>query len=192
MICVSVSDLQLITELSGMSEFDIISIYSDEKVAKYLYKIGVDTDFPWTYSVNIHRNLRDQVVMGFRIYGEIRCDASYRDSYMAGITERLVISSYKDRSFMEEIADLSFKVRDFSEYLNDSDSIEFDEERALFGSDQLEPDWELNTQKLQELENILYEIRGPAYNSAGALKSMKEYQEFAENRSFYEEKYDTN
>lgn len=190
MICVSVSDLQLITELSGMSEFDIISIYSDEKVAKYLYKIGIDTDFPWVYLANKHRNLQGNILTGYRICGEIRCDSTYRDSYMAGITERLVISSYSDPSFMEEIAELAFKTRDIDHYLNDNDSLDWDESRALFGADQLEPDWEDEEAKIQELQDILVSIRGPAYNNAGALKTMKEYQDYAETRDFYAEKYD--
>lgn len=179
MISISLSDMKLITELSGMSEFDMIRIENDDLMAKYLYKIGCDVpDFPWVYIPNKHRNLRGQVVTGYRAVAEIRCDAAFRDSYMAGITERLVISSYFDRTMMEDIAELSFKTPDFSEYLNDSDSIDFDESRALFEADQLEPDYQQEEAKIQELQDILDSIRGGAYNASGALKTAQEYKDW--------------
>lgn len=190
MLSISLSDMQLITELSTLSEFELVRIDNDELVAKYLYKIGVDTEFPWVYLANKHRNLQDNIVTGYRVCGEVRCDAAYRDSYLAGITERLVISSFSDRSFMEEIAELSYKVIDFEEHLHDNDSIDYDESRALFGADQLEEDWEEQEAAIKELQGILFDIRGSAYNSSGALKTMKEYAEFAETREFYTEKYD--
>lgn len=190
MLSISLSDMQLITELSTLSEFELVRIDNDELVAKYLYKIGVDTEFPWVYLANKHRNLQDNIVTGYRVCGEVRCDAAYRDSYLAGITERLVISSFSDRSFMEEIAELSYKVIDFEEHLHDNDSIDYDESRALFGADQLEEDWEEQEAAIKELQGILFDIRGSAYNSSGALKTMKEYQDHAETRDLYMEKYD--
>lgn len=177
MISISLQDMKLISELSTLSEFDMVSIHNDELMMKYLYKIGMDCyDFPFVYLPNKHRTLQNTVVTGYRCVGEIRCDAAYRDSYMAGITERLVISSYFDRTMMEDIAELAYKVRDFSEYLNDSDSIDFDESRALFEADQLEPDWQAEEAKIQELQDILDSIRGGNYNSSGALKTAQEYK----------------
>lgn len=191
MLSISLSDMKLITELSGMSEFDMIRIENDDLMAKYLYKIGCDVpDYPWIYIPSKHRNLQNQVVTGYRAVAEIRCDADFRDSYLAGITERLTIASYFDSSCMEEIASLSYQVRDFAEHLNDSDSIEFDEDRALFPADQLEPNWEMEEAKIKELQDILDEIRGPAYNSAGSLKTSEEYRQWFENKEFYNEKYD--
>ena len=191
MISISLSDLKLVTELSGLSEFEMIQIGNDELMAKYLYQIGMDCyDFPWIYTANKHRNMQGDVVTGYRVCGEIRCDGAYRDSYLADITARLIIVSYTDPSFMEEIAELSHKVRDFSEYLNDSDSIDFDEERALFPASQLEEDWEEQEAKIKQLNYILTEIRGTCYTASGGLKTMQDYKEFAEAREFYTEKYD--
>ena len=190
MICLSVSDLKLATKLSGMSELEIIKVENDEIVSEIIYQLGIDTEFPWIYTANKHRNIRDQVLIGYRIAGEIRIDEEFRNSKLAGIQERLVISSYKDVSMMEEIAELAFKVRDFSEYLNDSDSLEFDEERALFGQDQLEPDWEQAEDHIRELNDILLAVRGSPYTSSGALKTMQDYKDELESREFYSEKYD--
>jgi len=190
MICISVSDLQLITELSEMSEFDIVRIENDPLVAKYAHQIGIDVEYPMAYFANKHRNLQNKVVTGYRLCGEVRCDVEYRNSYLAGITERLIISSFSDPSKMTEIAELSFKTRDWAEYLNDNDSLDWQEDRAVLPQDQLEEDWEAEEKKIAELNDILVSIRGPVYNSSGALKTMEEYKEFAETREIYLEKYD--
>lgn len=177
MISISLSDMKLISELSHLSEIQMIHPAADDLMAKYLYKIGMDCyDFPFLYIPNKHRNLRGQVVTGFRCVGEIRCDEEYRNSYLAGITERLIISSYLDPSLMEEIAELSFKVRNWEEYLNDNDSLDWDESRALFPVDQLEEDWEAQEDHIRELGDVLLAVRGSPYTSSGALKTMEDYK----------------
>lgn len=191
MISWSLSDLQLISAFKDMSEFDMLKIENDELLQKYLYILGMDVpDFPMMFFPCIHRNLQDKIVMGYKVIGECRCDRAYKDSYMAGITERLLISAFNDTSLMKEIAELSYKVRDIEEFVNDNDSIDFDEDRALFPADQLEPDWEVNEQKLKELGDILLSIRGPQYGPSGSLKTNEEYKAWAEEREFYQEKYD--
>lgn len=177
MISISLSDLKLIPELKDMDEFEMIEIKNDELIAKYLYQLGMDCyDYPFVYIPNRHRNLQGQDVLGFRAVGEIRCDYEYRNSKIAGITERLIISSYEDPSCTEEIAELSFKVRDWDEYLNDSDSLDWDESRAIFPEDQYEPDYVEQEQNIESMKKILESIRGCCYNEAGALKMMSEYK----------------
>jgi hypothetical protein len=185
--------MKLVSELSEMSEIEMVQIENDELMQKYFYQIGMDCyDFPFVYVPNKHRTLAGEVVTGFRCVGELRCDSAFRDSYLAGITERLIISSYLDTSLMLEIAELSYKVRDFDDYLNDCDSIDFDESRALFPANQLEDDWVEQEAIIKNLQDVLTMIRGPVYNASGALKTAEEYKEFAVAREFYEEKYATN
>ncbi len=90
---------------------------------------------------------------------------------------------------MTEIAELSFKTRSWQDALNDNDSLDWQEERAVLPIDQLEKDWEQEEKKIADLNEILVAIRGPIYNSSGALKTMEEYKQFAEERELYEEKY---
>lgn len=191
MISISLQDMKLISTLSQLTEFQMVEIANDELMAKYLYQIGMDCyDYPFVYIANKHRTLAGDVVTGYRVVGEIRCDPEYRNSYLAGITERLVISSYTDPSKMSEIAELSFKTRDWTIALNDNDSLDWQEERAILPFDQLEEDWEDQEAKIQELTDILISIRGTPYTSSGCLKSMSDYKEFAEEREFIMEKYD--
>lgn len=56
--------------------------------------------------------------------------------------------------------------------------VDFDESRALFEADQLEPDWMEQEAKIQELQDILDSIRGGAYNASGALKTAQEYKDW--------------
>lgn len=179
MICVSLSDMKLVSKLSEMTEFDMIKIENDNLMMEHFYQLGMDCyDYPFVYIPNYHRNIQNKIVLGYRCVGEVRCDTEFRNSELAGISERLVISSYSDPSFMEEIAQLSYHIRDFANHLNDSDSIEFDEDRALFPADQLEPNWEMEEVKIKELQDILDEIRGGCYNSSGALKCAQEYKDW--------------
>lgn len=175
MICISLSDLKLVKELSHLGEMEMCKIENDPLIAKYAYECGVDTDFAVLYVGNRHRNLQGQDIVGVRICGEVRCDQAFRDSPISTITDRLVMTSYSDPTLMTEVAELSFKVRDFSQYLNDNDNVSYDEARALFPADQLEPDWQEQEQKIQELNNVLELIRGSCYNDAGTLKSAEEY-----------------
>lgn len=191
MISISLQDMKLITELSEMSEFDMISIKNDSLMQKYLYNIGMDCyDFPFVYIPNKHRTLAGNVVTGYRCVGEVRCDPEYRDSSLAGITERLVISSYTDPSKMTEIAELSFKVRDWEEYLNDNDSLDWDADRATFPLDQLEENWEIEEAKIKELADILLSIRGSCYTASGSLKMAEDYIYLEDSAEIIKEKYD--
>lgn len=190
MLAISFKDLQLISTLSQLSEFQMLEIDNDPLIYSYLYKIGIDTDYPICYVANKHRTLAGEIHTGFRAYGEVRCDVEYRNSYLAGITERLVCASYNDPSLMTEIAELSFKTRSWQDALNDNDSLDWQEDRAITPNDQLEEDWEYEEKKIADLNNALVSIRGPIYNSSGALKTAQEYQEFAETREMYMEKYD--
>lgn len=191
MLSISLQDMKLITELSGMSEFEMIEIGNDKLMQKYLYAIGMDCyDFPFVYIPNKHRTLGGKVVTGYRAVGEVRCDPEYRDSYLAGITERLVISSYTDPSKMTEIAELSFKVRDWSEYLNDNDSLDWQEDRAVLPHDQLEEDWQQEEEKIANLADILYNIRGSCYTASGGLKMAEDYIYATESAEINKEKYD--
>lgn len=41
MLCVSISDLKLVEELSHMTEFQIVQIENDSVVAKYAHECGI-------------------------------------------------------------------------------------------------------------------------------------------------------
>lgn len=177
MIAASLSDMKLVQELSHLSEFQMVDIENDNLMMKYFFEIGMDCyDFPFVYVAAKHRNLQGNIVTGFRCIGEVRCEEAFRNSKMAGITERLIISSYKDVSLMNEIAELSFKVRDFEEYLNDNDSLDWDADRAVLPDSQLEEHWQEEEKIIATMNDTLVSIRGPIYNSAGALKSAEEYK----------------
>ena len=182
MLCVSVSDLKLVDELSHMTEFEIVQIKNDSIVAKYAHECGIDTDFPVMYIANKHRNLRDQIVVGYRLCGEVRIDNEFRNSNRSSITDRLVMTSYTDPTLMVEVAELSFKVRDWEEHLNDNDSLDWDASRAELPDSQLEEGWQQEEKNIQAMNDMLVSIRGSCYNASGSLKSAEEYKKFDEER----------
>lgn len=175
MLSYSLTDIRLISELSQFSELELIHPSNDEKVAKYLYKIGIDINQPWYYHGCYHRNLKEEVVLGLRVIGEVRRDEEFQDSWLAGITERLICVAYDDVSLMKEIAQLSYQVRDIDEYVNEFDSTDFDEERALFPIDQLEEDWESKEANVAALNQAILSIRGCPFTESGGMKLMGDY-----------------
>lgn len=189
---ISFSDLRRVSWLSEYSEVELLHIDMDDKVAEALSQLGFDTEYPILYYPAKHRNLAGDVVTGYIACGEIQLNGSKVNRDFRDLTDILVCTSYLDKSLMLELAELAFKTRDFTEFLQDSDSIDFDEERALFPANQLEPDWVEQEAIIKNLQDVLTMIRGPVYNASGALKTAEEYKEFAEAREFYEEKYAAN
>lgn len=189
MISISLSDLQLITELSRMTELEMINPINDELMMKHLHFIGMDVpDYAFCYLPNVHRNLQDKVVLGFRVIGETRCDHAFRNGPIASLTDKLVISSYFDSSLTEALGELTAKARDYESFNLDLMEEQVDK-YAAWPDDQTEPDWKEVEAQIILLEELRDELRGPMYTASGALKMPHEYQEWVDTRSLYEEKY---
>lgn len=177
MISYSLSDIRLISELAQYSEQELIKPENDQLMAKYLYKIGMNCyNAPWNYFASFHRNLRDEVVLGYTVYGDVRNDEEFRESVMYSMTHRLINVGYESPDLLRELSELNYKTRDFESALQDMDSIDFDEKRALFPVDQMEPDWQDREAQVKALNDLLLEVRGDPYNNYGSLKMMDEYQ----------------
>ena len=187
---ISFSDIRRVSWLNKYSEFDLLQIDMDSQVYEVLAAIGFDIEFPILYYPAKHRNLAGEVVTGYIACGEVQLNESKISMAFKDLTDILVCASYRDTSLMTELAELAFKTLDWSEALNDNDSLDWQEERAVLPLDQLEPDFEFQEAKIKELADILISIRGTPYTNAGSLKTAQDYIDFAEAREFYAEKYD--
>lgn len=183
MVSYSLSDLKLISVFKDMSEFEMLEISNDNLMAEYLYKLGMDVPKEaFMYFPSFHRNLQNQIVLGFTVAGEVRQDEAYRNSWMCSMTEKLLLACNDDVGLMREMTHLNYKVRDMESYLNHCDSEDYDLDRALFPEDQLEPLYLENEAQIENLQSILEGIRGPMYGNSGALKTFKEYKDFAKEK----------
>jgi hypothetical protein len=167
---ISLTDLKLIDCLSHMSERDMMNPANEKVMLKYLHMFGMDCNYGYAYVPSTHRNMQNKVVTSFRVCGDIRCDASFRNGPYASLTDRLVMTAYTDISLTEELG----KLVGLSRAYGGMDSEESMKEFML--DSQLEPEWQSKEENLWRMAAMCESIRGPYFTEAGSLKTKEDYQ----------------
>ncbi len=168
---ISYKDLQRVSFLSHLSQFDMMSPTNDHLVAPALWEYGIDIERGLLYSVSYHRCLDRQARVGLVITGDIRSDKEFRQSPFCTLEDRMILAGLTDQSLARELASLQNVAQ-----------TNYGSEQAL----ENEEDGELN-QDIDEIERIeaemealgyaLNNIRGDQYKRNGARKTMRDYQE---------------
>lgn len=166
----SFRDLQLIPELSHLREIDMLSIANDQLINSFLSQLGFNTDASVFYEVAKHRDLRNNVGVGFRAVGTITQDRTFLNSRMCSPDERMVAASFTDMSLTRELAKLAGG-RSHVE-LTDNRNLLTGETTEL---DYTEPDCDDVAAQIKQLEELRDFIRGNPYNEYGSLKTATEY-----------------
>ena len=185
---ISLRDIQKVSYLSKYSEKELLSIHRDDEVNGVLATLGFDLEQPILYFPCLHRDLTNHVAIGYLAIGETQINRSFIDGPFADLTSRLEAAAYNDVSLMIEIASLATVSREYgaNEELGLDDNSYWEDEFK----GQLEPDWQIQQEKLLVLEKVRDSIRGSPYNASGSLKTPEEYKEYLESLTTYEEKYD--
>ncbi len=168
-------DLRLIDELAHLSEIEMLEIKNDKLINKYLAILGFDIQYGMYYGAAVHRDLRGNVSLGFRIVGEVEINKSFIDGPFATVREKLIAYSYSDRSWAKELAELTGKSPDFKEVAEEG-LMAFPEISQEFPPDQCNEGWESVAREIEQLERIRDEIRGCMWAANGSLKTPEEYQ----------------
>lgn len=101
----SFRDLKRIPELSNFSEIELIHPRHDQTMRAYLYVLGFDIMKPIYYVPAMHRDLSNNVAIGFMAVGDIRTGAvDYLNSPLADEIERLIVIARKDMSLAVTLA----------------------------------------------------------------------------------------
>ena len=176
--------------MQGFSEIELLNINNDDLVMKHLWFICMDIyDYPFIYVPSKHRNLRNQVVLGYQVFGEVRCDAAFKQGPFASLCSRLIIASYQDVSLMKEMAELACKTRDYNGYSDDGMPEEPNAKGEL-PETELEEGWREVEKIIESMEELRDRIRGPAHGPSGSLKLASEYKSWLEEKELIMEKYD--
>jgi hypothetical protein len=157
------------------NEIELLSISCDPLMERILSKIGFDVDYPVVYIPSKHRDMQNNVAVGFMAVGEISLNRSFINSDMCSVTERLVASSYLDPSMTRELSNLMGNHINFKALIDEEG--EYDGEELP--SEMLEPDREVVTAQIEQLADLRDYIRGSMYNEAGDLKTYDEYKQSA-------------
>lgn len=173
--CISFTDLKLISQLSHMSEIEMLSIENDNIMLYYLDKLGVDVQYPTMYLPSRHRNMQGKVVVGFRACGEIQHNRAFTKSDYCLPMERVAITGQYDRSLTQELASLSGTTLNHDAFHEDQID---DSANDPYLDEYVEASWKATEREIKVLEELRDFIRGPLYNEAGSPKSRDEYQDY--------------
>lgn len=177
---ISFSDLKLHSSLSGLNEVQMLSIDMDDKINAILAEIGFDVDYGITYFPAKHRNLQNNILIGFMASGEVSINRKHLTSVYADLTDVLIASSYSDTSLTKELANLSGLSRSYD---NNQESDDYGDGQQDMPANQLEEDWEDVEKQIRQLEEIRDIVRGPMLNESGAAKTAEQYKAWAKEQT---------
>lgn len=160
----SVTDLQLISDLSHLRMLDFINPENDKLIAPFLEILGFDTEYPVEFVPAMHRNLQGKVVIAYLVVGDINCNAAFRKSVWCTTEDRIIAAGYTDLSLAADMAAASTACRDYGA----------DPTEALT-TDQLNPDEKDIVKQIQLLADILLDVRGSPYKQNGSRKLLGEH-----------------
>ena len=171
----SFSDLQLISGLSHLNEFDMLLIENDDLMAFYLDKAGMDVEYAVQYIPSQHRNLQNKVVVGFQAVGDLQHQRAFLNSVYCLPIERIAAYGEQDRSLTVELASLSGTQLNHSAFHEDmiDDSV-----NDSFYEGLIEPSYRAVESSIKALEDIRDSIRGSMYDESGNPKTRQQYKEW--------------
>lgn len=159
----SVTDLQLIPELSHLRMIDFINPVHTALISPFLRVLGYDLDFPITFVPSQHRNMQGKVVIAYMVVGDVECNASFLGSVWATTEDRVVAAGYKDLGAAETIASAMTQSREY-----DSGAVEG------FPPDMSNPDEASITMQIKVLADLLLAVRGNPFKNDGSRRTLDE------------------
>ncbi len=164
---ISVTDLQLIPELSHLRMIDFIDPKYDELVSPFLAKLGFDLDFPIEFAPSQHRNMQGKVVIAYRIIGEVECNNAFLTSPFATAEDRVVARGYRDLGLAGDMAKQLTAGRDYG---HDDGQGE-----KGFPPELTNEDEQTIKDQINSLAGLLMIVRGNPFRQDGSRATLAEY-----------------
>ena len=137
---------------------------------KYAFELGIDPKKSYRYVAAKHRNLRNQIITGLMLQGEIRLDQAFKSSPFCTMDDRLVIIGQNDSSLLAEVGRHAYVQTDMT-------AAEREQSRkATVDASILESDWKDSEALLESIEKAIAAIRGDAFLPSGAVKKFADWQ----------------
>lgn len=173
MISISFSDVLTIPEFKGLNEVMLLHPSMDSKVIPYLWEMGLNYKKGYEVVAFKHRNLQNDVVIGYMYSGEIRTDNEFRNSKMCSSIDRVIMSAKRDFSLTKELCTMLGGGLHYGKFQevedDDADGTQY------LAKDLYEEDYIEVKNQLATLRDVAYNIRGSQYNESGSLKTLEEY-----------------
>jgi hypothetical protein len=173
MYVLSVSDLLKLDDFAELNEVQLIHPNNDEKVLNHARTAGMDVTGGYAYEASQHKNMAGNVVVGYRLIGELTNTPSFRSSPFYTSEIRTLSHLRRDVSLTQEMVKLSGGCFSYGKNAEE-DAEDTREYESLY-----EPNWQALEQEIAMLNQLALVIRGDSMGSTGGLKTFYEYQEAA-------------
>lgn len=114
---ISMRDVLKCLEYVGKGKYNEVTLLNKENdpiVIPILHELGIDVRKSIHIMAVKHRDLQDNIGIGYRYYGTIRTDRQWINSPLCDLTERVAISAFSDLSLTRELCGLMGKTIDVS------------------------------------------------------------------------------
>jgi hypothetical protein len=152
-----------------MNIFDLVHLDNAEIVYDVLETLGMDVAKPVHIYAAQHRTLAGDVKIGYLFAGELSLKRHHLKGKYSQPEDVLIAASLQDKSLFEELHSMGHTVPAYggSHALDDNiptkEAEEYrDEERKI-------------VEQIEQLEGILFHIRGSQFNADGSVKTLEEY-----------------
>ena len=171
---ISVTDLKLVDSLSHLTYIDIINPANDVLLLPVLEELGFDTDYPIQIDACQHRNLQNKVVVNYLISGEMSLNRKHVNSVYYDAMDRAIAASYTDRELAKDLLERG-NVQVSYETLYSSDEKQQREIMNILDHYCDPEESERITKEIDQLNDILYHVRGSQFLKSGAYKMHEDY-----------------
>lgn len=165
----SAYDLLLAEPLLGMTQFDLVHLDNLDKVNDVLETLGFNTKEAIHVYAARHRTMTNEVKVGYIFAGELSLQRKHITGPYSHPDDFMIAATMQDESLFEELYGLQNRCNDYGatnsvdRNLNQRDNDVSDEERQI-------------VDQINQLEEILFHIRGSQRNPDGSVKTAEDYK----------------
>lgn len=163
-------DLLVAEPLQGMNIFDICHMDNADKVYSVLAELGFDTNKAVHIYAAQHRTLTNEVKIGYMFAGEHNFAREHIKGSYSTLEDVMLAAQAQDKSLYEELYAMNSRC---SGYGGDH---ALDENVPSRVDDEYSAEERKIAKQIQQLEDILFHIRGDQTNPDGSYKSLEDYK----------------
>jgi hypothetical protein len=167
---ISAYDLLLAEPLQGMNQFDLVHLDNADKVYGVLAELGFDTNKAVHVYAAQHRTLKGEVKVGYLFAGEYNFARKHIKGPYSTLEDVMLAAQAQDKSLFEELYAMGHTCPQYggSHALDDNIPTKEAEE---YKAEELKI-----VEQINQLEEILFHIRGDQRNPDGDFKTLEDYR----------------
>lgn len=156
--------------LVGMTIFDVIHPSNWQQVSPVLHKLGYRVEKAIHAYAALHRTMSNEVRVGILMAGELRTDREFLRGPYAMPDDFYVAASFTDESLFSELYNLGSRCNDYGAV-----SSNVVDRNAAIKDTAVSAEEAQVVAEIEQLEQLIFHIRGNQYQPDGSLKEPSDY-----------------